>query len=503
MLPELLLGLALAAPDAPVVYLPEAPTSLDPLFGFTPTDRLVHSLLHRRLFTVGPDGAWASELVASWSQEGTSARLELVRGQRWHDGAPIGAVDVCFTLDALLHGHTLSPLGPRTRAQVATCRVDPDAPRVAHLTLHDDREGREALAFPLAPAHAYASTAVSGDPRTQVHAIGAGPYRLEGRGPAGYHLVAHEPDLPFDALVLAPVDGAWVGAQAFARSDEAVATAWVPVGALPALREAPDRGLYPFDRWVAWSLALDLEAPPLDDPRVREALDLLIDREGLRRHLAGGDDPTRDEAPWPLVSGPYRVGSGRGSRGVPVPLRDPARAAALLEAAGFTLGADGRWLQPDGSPFTLRVVAPTGHGVSAPDLARALGLDGLGVQVERVQRPAWVASVLAGGQKGAADAALVPRELYPTDDPGPWFHRRTAHDGWANVFDIHDDAIDALVVAARTDPEAARRLHGRLADQRSHLFLFEERQWTAWRGPFTTWMPAPYDGWSAIGRWRR
>ena len=67
------------------------------------------------------------------------------------------------------------------------------------------------------------------------------------------------------------------------------------------------------------------------------------------------------------------------------------------------------------------------------------------------------------------------------------------------------DTTDALLAAYRADPSEAsgRALHAHLVDTRWHLFLFEERAWTAWQGPWSAWVPAPYDGWSRIDRWRR
>ncbi len=500
-------ALALAAPDAAVVYLPEAPTTLDPLFAWSPVDQLVHSLVHERLFHPPPPargGEPWSRLVAGWDQQGTEARLTLGRGHHWHDGHPVDAGDVCFTVDALVHPRTNAPSGPRARATLASCRVDPTDPLTAVLTLWGSHDARPALSVPIVPQHAYASPAVTGDPRVQAQPIGAGPYRFVGRSEAGLHLTAAWPGLPLHDLVLAPIGDPYVDALALIRSD-AAATAWVPPLALPALRAAADIGLHPWDRLVAWSIALDTSAPPLDDGRVRQALDLLLDRQALRRRLAGGDDPSRDEQPWPFVTGPFAYGSPRASQGIDSPLRDVARARALLEQAGLTLDRHGQWQLPDGTPFALHLTVPTHHGVGPDGLASHLGWEGIDLTITAAGREEWVAGVWAGGHRGHADAVLLPRALHPDDDPSPWLHSRTEREGWANVFDFSDPEIDRLLALAREPggDAAARQLHGRVADLRPHLFLFEERAWTAWRGPWRTWVPAPYDGWSRIDQWAR
>jgi len=511
MLAELVfVAAALAAPPEPaVVYLPAAPTTLHPLFAVRPTDRLVHSLVHDRLFHAAADEPW-SRLVDSWAVEGTEVQLTLHRGRSWHDGHPIDAGDVCYTLDTLLQPRSLSPDGPRVRASVASCRTSPDDPRTAVITLWEQATHQQVarlLTVPLAAQHVYGGPGAEGDPRRQHHAIGAGPYRLAERHPDGVlELSATDRQLPFATLWLAPAADPYANAWSLADGG-ATATAWVPPAALPMVRAATEVGLYPWDRWVAWSLALNLHRPPLDVPEVRRGLDLLLDRPALRRALAGGDDPDRDDPPWPLVSGPFRAGSDRLSAGIRPPTRTPEAAAAQLRAAGWSLDDRGQWRDATGEPVVLTVAVPR-HAVVHPEaVGPALGLDGIEVVVEPVGPSEWLASVWAGGHRDHCDAVLLPRPLYPTDDPSPWFATRSERTGWGNVFDVSDPAVDSLITRAQGDDAealaASRQLHGELADRRWHLFLFEERAWTAWRGPWATWVPAPYDGWSRIDRWRR
>jgi ABC-type transport system substrate-binding protein len=494
-----LLGAALAAP---VVYLPEPPTTLHPFFATTPTDVLVHSLVHDRLFHPAPPsrpGAPRSRVVADYTQEGTAATLTLQRGLTWHDGHPVDAGDVCFTIDALLHVRTQAAAGPRARAQLGACRVDPADPRTALLTLLSEADARPALAVPLLAQHTHDGPALSRDPRNETHVVGVGPYAVVGRDDAGLHLRRVRKGPPYPELVLAPAASPWVNAGVLADHG-GLATAWVPPAALEMLRSSTDIGLFPWDRLVAWSLALDTNRGPTADTTVREALDRLLDRERLRRLLSGGDDAGR-EHPWPLVSGPFAVGSPRASRGVQPPLRDVEGAHELLREAGYTLDLDGHWVDGDGERLGLRVVAPRSLGLPPPALAAALGLDGIDVSVTLEARDAWLASVWQGGQQGHADAVLLPRPLFPDDDPSPWLHTRTEQRGWANVFDFSHPRVDRLLEELE-DSDAGPRLHGLLADLRPHLFLFEERRWTAWRGPFDAWLPAPYDGWSRIDEWQ-
>ena len=73
------------------------------------------------------------------------------------------------------------------------------------------------------------------------------------------------------------------------------------------------------------------QAPPLNDPRVRRALSLAIDREALVKHVTrGGQIPTADLVPDGLA----------GYRGLGSPIHDPEAARRLLRQAGYPSGAD-------------------------------------------------------------------------------------------------------------------------------------------------------------------
>lgn len=488
------LTLAFAAPR---IVGPTPPPRLDPLSPWGPSEQLLHSLVYDRIVHPSPDG-WRSALVERLTQDGLQLTVQMQRGRRWHDGEPIAADDLCFTIQALLHPRSSSPLAPPTRARLADCTVHDDDPLAATLTLWTAAPAHEALAVPLLPAHLHDGTWVSGDPRPYAQVpVGCGPYRAEATT-EGWRLTAVG-EAPWRRLDWVAGATPQVGAMLLAEG-AGVALPWVPPSARSALRNA-EVGLFPWDRRIAWALALDSARPPLDDPRVREAIDLLLDRRVLRRLIAG--DLTGPDPEWPMTSGPFAAGSPRENHAVPPTPRDPVRAAALLTEAGFSRGLDRTWRR-DGEPLELRIAVPEGLGFAPEGVDLAWLGSGVVAEIVPIGRQAWASSVLAGGQTESTHAVLLPRALFPNDDPGAWVHGRTEREGWFNPYGVHDPVTDALVLQSRRPDglQAARELHGRLAADRSLLFLFEERRWTAWRGPFRPWLPAPYDGWSRIEEWR-
>ncbi|MBM4037753.1 MAG: peptide ABC transporter substrate-binding protein [Planctomycetes bacterium] len=90
---------------------------------------------------------------------------------------------------------------------------------------------------------------------------------------------------------------------------------------LPGFRYAPQLNTYFF--------RFNVTRPPLDDPRVRKALSLAVDKESIARHLLrAGQRPARSFVP-PILPG-YTPAEGSGC--------DPAEARRLLAEAGFPGG---------------------------------------------------------------------------------------------------------------------------------------------------------------------
>ena len=76
---------------------------------------------------------------------------------------------------------------------------------------------------------------------------------------------------------------------------------------------------------------INTKSPPLDNPKLRRALSLAIDRQSLVDNVARGDQmPSADLVPDGVA----------GYEGLHTPLFDPAAARAMLKEAGYASGAD-------------------------------------------------------------------------------------------------------------------------------------------------------------------
>ena len=96
----------------------------------------------------------------------------------------------------------------------------------------------------------------------------------------------------------------------------------------------------------------NFDNPALGDVRVRQALLYALDREALSQQLFGGRQPVADTNVSPL--------DWIYTDDVKKYRHDPAQAAALLDAAGWTLGADALRHDAAGKPLTFELMTTAG-----------------------------------------------------------------------------------------------------------------------------------------------
>jgi ABC-type transport system substrate-binding protein len=285
---------------------------------------------------VPPDGAtpahYAPRLARSWrvAPSGLEIRIELEPDVAFHDGRPLTAGDVQFTLDAVRD--------PRKAIDHLRAMLD-DVEAVELVSAHELRlrlkrpSGwvlRALAEVPILPMHIYDGSLLGGGAL-----IGTGPWRLASNKAGTVHLARH--------------DRYWAGKPAIAdlefvyEPDAAVALREAKRGYVdliaalipahwPEQANAPGivAGFQPLElatprlRYLAFNTA----RAPLDDPQVRHALALLVDRQTIARRVFDG---LARPALWPIWPG----GPISGAEAA-VPEFAPAAAARLLDEAGWT-----------------------------------------------------------------------------------------------------------------------------------------------------------------------
>ena len=150
-----------------VAFYEEAlPTTMNPLFARSMPDFRAHELVFDRLFFRGSiANELQSNLVETFQslEGGTKLQLNLKKGIKWHDGKPLTAKDVCFTVDAMLNPKTPSPIAKPYKEAIADCSFEKSKPETAIITFNKVfHNPRERVAFSIVPAVSKSSTIRAG-----------------------------------------------------------------------------------------------------------------------------------------------------------------------------------------------------------------------------------------------------------------------------------------------------------------------------------------------------
>lgn len=397
----------------------------------------------------------------TWTEPATRLVFTVRDGVTWSDGAPFGPADVAYTFDLLRRFPALD--GSGVWSFLADVTADADT-----VTFTFSRPYSPGLALlghqPIVPKHVWETVAdpvtftnpdpVATGPFTEIRRFDAQLWEL-GRNDRYWGGRPAVEALRFPAV--ASNDQALL---ALVRGEVDWAGSFVPAVERTYVARDPEHFRY-------WFPALgdtvflypQTTRAPLDDVRVRKALSHAIDRARVVRVAL--HDYVGPAHPSALSDG-YR--SWRRDDLEDWVAFDPARAAALLDEAGWTVGPDGR-RQKDGVVLSLPIACPAGWSdwVRAAQLvARDLEAVGIDARVEGLDFATWFDRVARG------DFALALG--WSVSGPTPYaFYRSlmgttTAKPvGTSSATNWHrygSPTADALLAAfeATVDPAEERRL---------------------------------------------
>lgn len=507
------LALGTAAPE--VSYYEEAmPSTLNPLFARTMVDRRTQELIFDRLFyrSIG-EHKLVSKLVAEFQKtdDRLGITLWLTPDVQWHDGEPLRAEDICFTIAAMKDPGTPSPEARAWRDLFESCTANNRKREVVIRFTRPFFEPRTRLGFPVLPAHKFESTAITPDLPFSARPVGTGPMKAGmGRKEIKFQRVsnAHH-KAPIDTLVLS--EGGDPEAQVKSLFNNGVqGVISVAPARRPEVAKQDDVALKSYDLRSWWFIAVNTERGALKDPKVREALNLTLDREELRE-LTIGVDPNDPNPPCELVSGPFIQSSPYYNRAVPVTASaNLEQAADLMREAGATQVA-GRWVYDD-KPITLTIGLHAPLDAESQDILSQVGnqfaAGGFDRQVHKISQDDWTRKAVTGRLTEEYDLLIGKWSFGVAEDVGPLFHTRGGESGALNIFNYSDPEVDAVLdrfEGARTDTEAQNayhELHARLAVDLPYLFLWKLDTKSAWRTEVRGNTISPYFYWTAFDSWK-
>ncbi len=476
-LPVVLGVLATPAAAAPFRYVEDrAPAIVDPLFTTTMGEARLNELVFDSLFTDARDLSTTPLLARSIrvAPDHLSADIDLRTDVAWQDGKAFGPADVVFTIQAMKDPGSMSPEG----ARVAWIKsADVTGPATVRLTFDTPQPSpADRLHFKILPAHLFSGTAIRRDDPFHTRPVGTGPFRID-RFETDHSIKlsaasggARRATSITEVVMREVSDKSYQAKLILYESVEAL------VRVLPrdlAILQA-DRNveLYPYQTNSWWYLGFNLTAGPWNEAPVREAVSLLVDARSLLAPVGTGEP----------VSGPYVPSSPFYNHDVPVKSRDAARAAQLLESAGYSR-VDGVWTRK-GQPLTIKLLVPRGLE-SAQEVAINLQsmLQGAGLKVDNprfVDEAEWKLRVW---RERDYEVVLSQWSFDRTEDIRQQFHS----EGTRNFGAYKNAEVDRLLNVARDtlDPQekktALREVHRVIANDVPMVFLWTLDSYSAVR----------------------
>lgn len=446
-----------------------APGQLNPLLSDALVDQSaadIRALIFEGLLSNSPDGLPLPVLAQSWeaSADGETYTFTLRPNVRWHDGKPLTAKDVLFTIHAIQ-----SPAYSGDMSLAAIWRtVDVEA--ISDLQIRCRLSTVYApflkyTSFPILPAHIFENSPAdqwATLPFNQLP-IGTGPYRLT--------------ELNSNHALL-QVNAEYYGTKPFIQSielrffdsQEAALNALISgeVRGLHFLSTNEARSFKTPDTIVRRSAALDrmtmlsfnLRRAPMNETAFRRALATGLDRTSVLASALDGQGT--------LVDSPLLPQNWASAPDISWYEPSQERAAALLDELGFTMQASGTRAR-EGQALVLNLITDTAPDrvAAANEIARQWATLGVNVTVEQLSSQDLQARLAAHD----FDLALHAwQRIGPDPDVYELWHSDTAEDG-ANYAGLQDGEIDTLLLSARQTPDQEVRAAAYSAFQRRWIEL--------------------------------
>lgn len=323
-------------------------------------------------------------VARSWeiSADGLSYTFHLRDGILFHDGKPLTAADVAFSVGAVRANH---PFGRSMFGAVD--RVETPDPLTARIVLKHPHPALlpalTTLLMPILPRHVYGQGELRTNPANQM-LVGAGPFRLTefkagetitlARNP-GFFL----PGRPKSERIIIRLFSNMQAARLAIESGEVdvMLTAPFSTSDFESLRKNPKLAVHEGLGGGLGSVnyvEFNLRKPPFDDVRVRKAVAHAIDRKFIVEKLNNG-------VTLPL-QGPLPADNRFAATDIVTYDFDLRRAADILDQAGYKPDAGGIRLKAtlDIPPFLPDVLGRVGDWLK-PQLKR------IGIEVERRVAP--------------------------------------------------------------------------------------------------------------------
>jgi peptide/nickel transport system substrate-binding protein len=388
-----------------------------------------------------------------WGDSGRALTLTLVHDLQWHDGVLTTAHDAVFTFLAARDPATGFPRASELAA-LDTAIATSDSTLVLRFRAPQPRLPALLAELPIVPAHLLSRVTRAGMRTAAFNdaPIGNGPFRFVSRQRGARWTFVRNEAFPasiggppaLKGFVVAVVDEATTKFAGLASGELDVAGISPTMASLVARDRALALVTYPV--LFGTALCFNTTRAPFSDARVRRAIALSIDRKRIVDiALAGYGSPS--SSPIPPESPLASIGA---------PVRDTLRADALLDAAGWTRGAN-RQRSRAGRPLAVELITVgSGDNVAEQLIQSDLAERGITLRVRQTELGAFFTAARAPTKTYDMLIAGIPTDLSFSNVSAMFASAQRG--GTLDYTGFHAPALDALLARATVAPDGTERV---------------------------------------------
>jgi len=479
-----------------IIATPADPVDFFPPFAGDQTGAAVRDLVFDRLALIGADlstvgdKGFTPQLAKSWtwSPDSMSIAFSIDPRARWHDGKPVTAADVKYTLRAFTDPKAASPVAPLL-TNIDSVSVRDSATAVFFFKKRLPEQFYDvAYQLYIVPEHVYGKVPFDSLRTSEVTRtpIGSGRFRFVSWKPeVQLELIADTANYrgrpKLDRLILSPADPTTGATQILTGQADFIQA--FPIDRRSELDSSKiARGIAAPTNQYAF-LGLNSYAPKsrrephpiFGDIRVRRALSMAVDRVGMLRNVFGDLGK--------IGHGAFPMGLGTSDSTIRLPAYDTTAAGAMLDSSGWRRGRDGM-RSKNGRPLRFSILVPNSSVARlkyAPLLQEQFHRVGAAVTIDQVDSKSYVERVIPKGDRaGDFDTMLQAwqpdpsvggaKQNWSTEGLGP------AGQNWLLYSNkAVDAALDSSV--ASFDPAKAKayasRAFQQIADDVPAIWLYD------------------------------